>query len=209
MKTVIIDAGPRKGWNTDLILKEAQKGAESAGDQVEYYDLYSLSFTGCRSCLACKRNGIAEPCKCYWKDELTPVLESVLTADRLIMGSPVYFGQPTGEMRSFIERLVFPALSYNDYSSTFKGNIDVTVFLTMNADFEGYESEYAEKMKEYFGPLFFLNGTTEIIPVCNTLQVDDYSKYEMRGMPGEAKHRSREEQFPEDLKNAFSIGARE
>ena len=57
MKTVIINAGPRKNWNTDLMLKEAQKGAESVGAETEYIDLYSLNFTGCRSCLACKLKG--------------------------------------------------------------------------------------------------------------------------------------------------------
>ena len=58
-------------------LKEAQRGAESAGAEVEYIDLYDLNYSGCRSCLACKRKGITEPCKCYWKDELAPVLEKI------------------------------------------------------------------------------------------------------------------------------------
>ena len=71
MKTIIINASPRKNWNTAQLLKEAQKGAEEAGSETEYIDLYSLDFTGCRSCLACKRKG-AVRCKCYWKDDLSP-----------------------------------------------------------------------------------------------------------------------------------------
>ena len=50
MKTIIINAGPRKNQNTAMMLKEAQKGAEAAGAETEYIDLYDLNFTGCRSC---------------------------------------------------------------------------------------------------------------------------------------------------------------
>ena len=38
-----------------MMLREAQKGAESIGAETEYIDLFDLSYTGCRSCLACKR----------------------------------------------------------------------------------------------------------------------------------------------------------
>jgi multimeric flavodoxin WrbA len=54
-KIVVVNAGPRKGWNTDTLLAEAAKGAESAGTEVERFDLFSLArFTGCISCFACK-----------------------------------------------------------------------------------------------------------------------------------------------------------
>ena len=40
-----------------MMLKEAQRGAESVGSETEYMDLFDLSYTGCRSCMACKRKG--------------------------------------------------------------------------------------------------------------------------------------------------------
>ena len=55
MKAIVLNASPRKNWNTAQLLKAAQKGAEDAGAETEYIDLYDLSFTGCRSCLLCKR----------------------------------------------------------------------------------------------------------------------------------------------------------
>ena len=75
MKAIAINGSPRKGWNTDLVLQEALKGAADAGAEVEMIHLYDLNFTGCRSCFACKRKG-AELAKCFWKDDLSPVLES-------------------------------------------------------------------------------------------------------------------------------------
>jgi len=207
MKTLIINGSPRKNGNTAQILKEAKRGAESAGSEVEYVDLYSLTYTGCRSCLACKISAAPDPCKCYWRDGLSPVLESAMMADRLIIGSPIYFSEPTAGVRAFLERLVFPALSYNDYSSVFPGKVDVTVFLTMNAPEQIYRAAYEDQMKSYFGMLRMLKGDVRIVPVFDTLQVDDYSKYEMHGFSGEHKREVHDKVFPEDLARAFEIGA--
>ena len=132
MKTIILNGSPRKNWNTAQLLQEARRGAEDAGQVVEDFDLYDLNFTGCRSCLACKRKDIPDPCRCYWQDDLTSLLEQVWKADRLILGSPIYYGEPTGVLRCFLERLVFPVMSYNDYSSIYTGHTDVDIFLTMN-----------------------------------------------------------------------------
>ena len=207
MKTIILNGSPRKNWNTAQLLKEAQKGAESTGAEVEYIDLYDLNYSGCRSCLACQRKGIAEPCSCYWKDELTPVLEKIWQADRLITGSPIYFSEPTGGMRSLLERLTFPAMSYNDYSSVFKGRIDVDIFLTMNAPMQYYRQAYERRMQEYFAPMRFLNGRVRIIPGCDTLQVKDYAKYDMAGFSEEHKKAVHDAEFPKMLDQAFRIGA--
>ena len=48
----------------------------------------------------------------------------------------------------------------------------------------------------------------EIYPCCDTLQVKDYSKYSMAGFNEEHKKKMQEEQFPHDLEEAFSLGAR-
>ena len=207
MKTVILNAGPRKNWNTAQLLEQAAKGAESAGYEVEMLDLYSLNFTGCRSCLACKRHGISEPCKCYWKDDFSPVIERIYQADRLIIGSPIYYGEPTGVCRQAIERLCFPAMSYDDYTSLLHAKVDVDIILTMNVPAEMYQQAYAARLEEYFAPLRFLNGKTVIHPVCDTLQVKEYSKYDMRHFSEEHKKEHHDVQFPLDLEMAFKIGA--
>ena len=206
MKTVIVNGGPRKEWNTAQLLKSAQKGAEVAGAETEYVDLYDLCFTGCRSCLACKRKGLENPCRCFFKDELSPVIEHVHRADHLIMGSPIYFGEPTGQLRCFLERVVYPTLSYNSFSSIFTGKIDVDVFLTMGETRDSYDRNYLAKMEAYFAPFRSFNGTVTIHPVCDTAQVKDYSQYEMAGIPGAHKLELREEAFPKALELAFTIG---
>ena len=207
MKTIILNASPRKNMNTARLLQEAEKGARSAGHQVEYIDLYDIICTGCHSCMACKRKGITEPCKCYWPDDLTPILDRIYASDRLLIGSPIYYNQTTSQFHALMERLCFPAMSYNDYSSTFRGKVDVEVFLTMNVGEEYYNQHYADKFKDEFRPFRYLKGATTIHPFFDTLQVNDYSLYDMAAWNEEHKREVHWTQFPIDLDKAFRIGA--
>ena len=69
---------------------------------------------------------------CKLKDTLTPVLEEIVQADGVALGSPIYFGDVTGQMRTFLERLAFPWLSYNDYSLTAPKRMPMVLMETMN-----------------------------------------------------------------------------
>ena len=180
MKTIILNGSPRKNWNTAMMLKEAKKGAESVGAETEYIDLFDLSYTGCRSCLACKRKG-AERCKCFWKDDLSPVIDRIFAADALIVGSPIYLGDITSQVHGLIERLHFCALSYDDYSNYFTGKVNVGIVLTMNAPKTFYELSYEKKAREIAQSFKGLNGSVEVYACCDTLQVTDYSKFNMAG----------------------------
>ena len=207
MKVMILNGSPRKSWNTAMMLKEAQKGAESVGAETEYIDLYALSYTGCRSCLACKRKN-AERCKCFWKDDLSPVIDRIFAADALIIGSPIYLGDITSQVRALIERLHFCALSYDDYSNYFTGKVNVGIILTMNAPKAVYNIGYRKKAKETAQIFKALNGTVEVYACCDTLQTADYSKFNMAGFNENHKKAVREKQFPEDLKCAFEMGVK-
>ncbi len=207
MKTMILNGSPRKNWNTAMLLKEAQKGAESVGAETEYIDLFDLTYTGCRSCLACKRKD-AERCRCYWKDDLSPVIDRIFSADALIIGSPIYLGDITSQVHGLIERLHFCTLSYDDYSNYFKGKVNTGIILTMNANKTFYNLAYKKKAKEIAQSFRSLNGTVEVYPCFDTLQVNDYSRYNMGSFNEEHKKEMRNTQFPKDLENAFLLGKR-
>ena len=206
MKTIILNGSPRKNWNTALMLKEAQKGAAAVGAETEYIDLFDLNYTGCRSCMACKRKGAAR-CKCFWKDDLSPVIDRIFAADVLIIGSPIYLGDITSQVHGLIERLHFCALSYDNYSNYFTGKVDVGIILTMNAPKAFYNLAYRKKSKEV-ARSFTLNGSVEVYACCDTLQVKDYSKYNMASFNEDHKKKMREKQFPKDLEKAFQMGVR-
>ncbi len=207
MKTIILNGSPRKNWNTAMMLKEAQKGAESAGAETEYIDLYDLTYTGCRSCLACKRKD-AERCRCFWKDDLSPVIDRIFAADALIVGSPIYLGDITSQVRGLIERMHFCALSYDDYSNYFTGRVDAGIILTMNAPMAFYNLAYRKKAKEVARSFKLLNGSVEVYACCDTLQVTDYGRYSMAAFNEEHKKETRARQFSQDLEKAFQMGVR-
>ncbi|MBQ3621128.1 MAG: flavodoxin family protein [Methanosarcinaceae archaeon] len=207
MKTIILNGSPRRNGNTAQLLRAAQKGAESAGSETEYIDLYGLDFTGCRSCMVCKKKG-SEHCRCFRKDDLSPILDRIFEADALIIGSPVYFGDTTSQFHALAERLGFVLLSYDDYRSLFEGRVNVGIILTMNAPVDIYHQYYEAKFNDQFRLFGFLNGKTEVLPSCDTLQVNDYSKYDMAGFNEEHKKAHHEQQFPIDLEEAFRLGER-
>ena len=207
MKTMVINASPRKRWNTAQIMKSASEGAKSVGADVEYIDLYDIDLKGCMSCLVCKSKK-TEKVKCYWRDDLSPIIEKILEADTLLIGSPIYFSKVTSHFTALMERLIFCVLSYDDYGSYYEGKLNVGLFYTMNAPEDVYKEVYEENLKENENLFNLLNANVITYPVFNTLQVNDYSKYHMSAFNEEDKKEFKENQFPKDLEEDFRIGAK-
>ena len=205
MKAIVINASPRKTWNTAQLLKSAAEGAKSAGAEVEYINLYDLNFTGCRGCMLCKRKGV-ERCHCYWKDDLSPVIDKIFHADVLLIGTAIYLGRPTSRYFELLERLHFCSLSYDDYSNYYTGKVNVGMFVSMNATKEFYNNLYKKSFEGYAKELEMLNGEICLYPCYDTLQVSDYSKFNMGSFDEAKKKLSHEKNFPVDLKNAYQIG---
>lgn len=203
-KIIIIDGGPRHNMNTAKMLQSFAEGAKSVGSDVEVkiVRLYDFDYKGCMSCLACKLKGKASNV-CRFKDALTPVLEEIAQADGLVLGSPIYFGDVTGQMRSFLERLAFPWLSYNDYSMTAPKRIPVLLIETMNGTPERNNSNGFGSMEWCITSAF---GEPMRIVAYNTTQVAKYDNYELGGFSEEAKHAWRDEHWEEDLRKAFEAG---
>src|SRR5512143_1634038 len=106
MKVMAFNGSPRKKWNTATLLEKALEGAASEGAETRLVHLYDITYTGCISCFACKTIGGKSYGKCAAQDGLTPFLREAESADALIFGSPLYFGTVSGQMRSFMERLL-------------------------------------------------------------------------------------------------------
>ena len=209
MKLIAINGSPRKDWNTDTLLKKALDGAASAGAETEMVYLYDLKFKGCVSCKACKLQKEPRPNRCVLRDDLTAVLDRVHEADAVILGSPVYFSEVTGEMRSFFERFLFQYLNYDDYTKPLSPRKRIGLVFTMNiseSQFEdfGYTTlfqRYENWMKQYF-------GYCETLLATDTLQVKDYSRYHLAGFDANAKYQRHETVFPQDCQKAYELGVK-
>jgi multimeric flavodoxin WrbA len=209
MKVIGINGGPRKKWNTATLLDKALLGAASQGAETETFHLYDLDFKGCISCFACKTKGGKSYGRCAVKDGLTPVLGMVEHIDVMVLASPIYFGTVTGEMRSFMERLLFPYLAYtNPPTSLFARTIATGFIYTMNAPEEriGQHGGQHIGLNEMILKMVF--GTSESLMSFETYQFDDYSTIVSDLFDVDQRTRRRKEVFPEDCAKAFEFGAK-
>jgi multimeric flavodoxin WrbA len=209
-RVIAINGSPRKTWNTATLLENAIKGAESAGAKTELVHLYDLEYKGCTSCFACKLKDGKSYGICAMNDDLTPILERMAEADAFILGSPVYLGTATGEMRSFLERLVFPYLVYDrEHSSLFPKKISTAFIYTMGADEKGAkEMGFDVQIRLTELVLKWIFGASETLLVTDTLQFDDYAKYVSSAVDPAEKAQRHREVFPEDCRKAYALGMR-
>ncbi len=210
MKVIAVNGSPRKNGNTAVLLEKALLGAKEQGADTQLLHLYELDFKGCVSCFACKRKGNHCNGVCAIQDDLKQVLPQILACDVLLLGSPVYFGNVTGEMRSFLERLLFPNLSYNvGNRSVFKGRLSSGFIYTMNVpEAQMNQQNYPALFQHHQSLLALFHGPSEIF-ICNdTYQFEEYALYEASRFDEVHKAKVRAEQFPVDCQKAFDLGAR-
>ena len=204
-KIIAVNAGPRKGWNTDTLITEASKGAESKGATVERFDLFKLErYTGCISCFGCKKQQFKGHCIC--RDGLTPVLDAIREADGLIIGSPNYLSNLTASFRALYERLIFQNLTYNAETPCCNAHpIPVLLIMTSNAP----DTAYAGLIESYRQTLSGFVGPTQVLISGDTLQLKDYSRtdWPWSYFDPAAKQARHERVFPEEMKKAFEMGA--
>jgi multimeric flavodoxin WrbA len=188
------------------MLQKIAEGAGSVSSEIEVKTvrLYGLDYKGCMSCMACKIKGKASNV-CKFKDALTPVLEEIAEADGLVLGSPLYFGDVTGQMRTFLERLAFPWLSYNDYSMTAPKRMPVILVETMNGTPERNNSQGYGSMEYCISTAL---GEPERLIAYNTYQVKNYDRFELASFSEAAKRQYRDEHWEQDLQKAFEAGRR-
>ena len=210
MKALAINGSPRKTWNTATLLEHALRGCAANGAETGVVHLYDLAYQGCTSCFACKTIGGKSYGRCNMRDELSPLLDRAAQADILVLGSPFYFHTETGEMRSFMERLLFPYLTYTpDRTSIAPKRISTALVYTMNAPEEEMPAVYQDSsVAASRGIMTRVLGSCEVLLCTDTYQFDDYSKYVSTRWDPAVKARRRKEVFPQDCERAYELGAR-
>lgn len=206
MTVIGINGSPRKGWNTHTLIERVLEGAASKGAQTELVHLYDLDYKGCVSCLACKRKGAKAGCAL--NDGLSEILAKISACDALVIGTPIYLGDMTGMTCAFIERLLFPYISYqNDMTPKFERHIKSVMIYTMNAPEAALEQiGYTAKFSGSEQFMAHILGSSQTLVSTETLQVDDYSQYDMTLFDADARKTRRKTEFPEDCRRAFEIG---
>jgi multimeric flavodoxin WrbA len=209
MNVIAINGSPRKKWNTATLLEKAIEGATSQGAETSLVHLYDLHFKGCVSCFVCKTRGCESYGTCAVQDDLTPIYSEIKEASALILGSPIYFGDVTGEMRSFLERLLFPYLVYDRQPRTlFPVKIRTAWIYTMNAHEETTKQlNYDRLFGSNESVMRMIFGHSESTMSHNTYQFPDYSKVVADRFDVDQKEKRRRVVFPKDCQKAYDMGA--
>ena len=99
MRIVGLVGSPRKGMNTDTLVREALRGTESQGTAIEILYLNRLDI---RPCQACPKH--PTPNHCFFFDDMQKVYEVLENADGIILGSPIYYGTVSAQTKRMIDR---------------------------------------------------------------------------------------------------------
>jgi multimeric flavodoxin WrbA len=102
MKVLGIVCSSRKGGNTEILVREALSGAAEKGADIDLISFVSLNIGPCTGCGSCTKTG-----ECIIDDDMKNVSTKLLTADGIIIGTPVYFWTFTAQAKLLIDR-TFP-----------------------------------------------------------------------------------------------------
>jgi multimeric flavodoxin WrbA len=101
MKVIGINGSPRRGGNTEILIKTVFEQLEMEGIETEFLQLGGKLVHGCTACLKCRE---IQDCHCHIKnDHLNSLIAKMVEADGVILGSPVYFADITPEMKALID----------------------------------------------------------------------------------------------------------
>jgi len=101
MRVTAFCGSPRKGGNTETLLRKMLEGAESKGAEIVFRDLNSMNIRGCQGCNWCKER---ESDFCVQNDDMQTIYKDLVDSDAVIIGSPVYMFQMSAQTKLMVDR---------------------------------------------------------------------------------------------------------
>lgn len=102
MRVVAVNGSPRKGGNTEILLRKVLERLEAAGWDTELIQVGGKDIRGCIACYKCFEN---KDMQCAVKNDIfNNCMEKLVHADAMILGSPTYFTDVSAELKALIDR---------------------------------------------------------------------------------------------------------
>ncbi|NCB30704.1 MAG: flavodoxin family protein [Clostridia bacterium] len=102
MKALLLNGSPHEKGCTYTALLEVAKALEAQGVETELFQLGREPIPGCIACGACRKTG-----RCFMQDRVNEFLERILAVDALVVGAPVYYAGPAGQITAFLDRAFY------------------------------------------------------------------------------------------------------
>lgn len=99
MDVLVFLGSPRKKGNSEVLTEAVLEGVRQEGGVPEIIRLCDLEIAPCISCGGCDKKG-----KCVVEDDMTPLYDKIITTDKIILASPIYFYGITAQAKAFIDR---------------------------------------------------------------------------------------------------------
>ncbi len=158
MKIVAMLGSPRAQSNSTTLARALLKGAAELGAETREYLLNQMDFQGCQGCGGCKTKSEI----CLKEDEMSAALAEAKAADVLVLASPVYFGDISGQMKCFFDR-TYSYLNPDFSSRVPAGKQAVVILVQANPDekqFDDIFPRYERWLKLYgYDPVHLLRVT--------------------------------------------------
>lgn len=202
-----INGSPRKHGNTAQSLHAFLEGVSaSSHKQTKIIHLIDYDNKGCISCFGCKKNNDTYG-SCVMKDDILKIIQLISKSDGIVFASPIYFGNITGQMQSFLERLLFP---YNSYEKGWKKiapkRMPTAFLYTMMVNQETMEKKgYPQSLRCIEQAIAEILNPPFIHYICNTHHRISYDHYKISAFSKEEKENSLKN-FEIDLRNLYDKG---
>lgn len=135
MKVLMVNGSPKANACIGTALKIASEVLKDEGIETETIHIGNKDIRGCIACLSCRKNG-----KCVFEDIVNETYPKLDDADGIIVGTPVYFGNPNGTVLSFLQRLFY----------SYPGNLKMMPAAAVISNRRGGSSASFEAMNQFF-----------------------------------------------------------
>ena len=174
MKSIVCIMGsPRVNGNSAVLVNSFCSSAEKLGAKIRKYQLSELRYAGCKNLFSCKT--VSD--RCGQTDDLTEVLQAITEADVVVLSSPVYFTDLTGQLKMCLDRwfsFFVPDYANTSKKSRLKSGKVMVLIQTQGEGVDRY-TDILDKYNHSFRWLGF--SESHFIQACGVREVGDINNY--------------------------------
>ena len=152
MKVMAVLGSPNRNGNSATLAEHFLLKSKEAGAETKLFFLEGMNYKGCKACMKCK-SGLD---KCAINDDLSGVLQEMHMSDIIVLASPNYFGDVSGQLKLFIDRtysLLTPDFMTGEKKTRLAPGKHIIFIITQGASIDGFTDipERIAGLNSFFG----------------------------------------------------------